>query len=493
MRIAMVVHQFLPRFSFGTEVLTLELARELQARGHDVVVLTTEPTTPEEVHRRGDWYRLDYEDVRVYRINHSWDALRHPLRSEYRNRGAAAKTRRLLERLQPDIVHIQHASGHSAAIVDACSACAIPVVFGATDFWTVCRNSLLRRNDGAMCRGPNGAVSNCLKCQLTAGRPASHRGRLDSMPTWAFWMLALAMRFAPIWQMLARLGEFVLWSGLIRRRTPPGPVERAAKSPFEWLSGQRAIIERPRYMRKMLRQCERIVAPTALMRDMLIRNGAPAQRIRLVPFGLNLATTGTPTEKTPATALRIGYVGQIVLHKGLEVLADAMTQLRGEALARPIELRVWGDLNQQPAYSQAVLAKVGGDSAIRFEGTFPNERIGEIFADLDVLVVPSLWYENTPLVVLSALATRTPVVATDLGGLSAVITHGVNGLLFPLGDAAALAAQIRRLVDEPELLPRLRDGIGPVKSHHAYAAELETIYQEVVGADSQRPTECEAA
>ena len=61
---------------------------------------------------------------------------------------------------------------------------------------------------------------------------------------------------------------------------------------------------------------------------------------------------------------------------------------------------------------------------------------------IDVLVVPSIWYENAPLVVYSALAAGVPVVATDLGGLSETIVHGRNGLLFEPGNPAALAAEL---------------------------------------------------
>ena len=98
---------------------------------------------------------------------------------------------------------------------------------------------------------------------------------------------------------------------------------------------------------------------------------------------------------------------------------------------------------------------------------------------MDALVVPSRWYENTPLVVYSAFAAGTPVVATDLGGLSEVVKHGENGLLFELENVEDLERQLRRLGEEPGLLDELRDGIGHVKTVEENVTELEELYAEL--------------
>jgi len=95
------------------------------------------------------------------------------------------------------------------------------------------------------------------------------------------------------------------------------------------------------------------------------------------------------------------------------------------------------------------------------------------------LVVPSLWYENTPLVLYSAQAAGCPVLATNLGGLSEVIEHGVNGLLFPSGDASALAQAIARIANDRNLLEQMRIHSRPPKSDTQYVDELLAMYAEV--------------
>ena len=104
---------------------------------------------------------------------------------------------------------------------------------------------------------------------------------------------------------------------------------------------------------------------------------------------------------------------------------------------------------------------------------------GGLAQDLDVIVVPSTWYENCPNVILEAFAHQTPVLATNLGGMAEMVTDGRNGLLFARGDAAGLAGKIQRLIAEPDLLPALRNGIPAVKTFPQEVAEIEAIYQRI--------------
>jgi glycosyltransferase involved in cell wall biosynthesis len=101
--------------------------------------------------------------------------------------------------------------------------------------------------------------------------------------------------------------------------------------------------------------------------------------------------------------------------------------------------------------------------------------------DLDVLVVPSRWYENAPGVIFEAFAAGMPVIATNLGGMSGFVRPGKNGLLFALDDAEDLAVQLSTLIEDRSLLGRLRAGIGPVKTVGEYASELIELYGTLAG------------
>ena len=89
-------------------------------------------------------------------------------------------------------------------------------------------------------------------------------------------------------------------------------------------------------------------------------------------------------------------------------------------------------------------ARSGCRWRITFRGPYGHEELAEAISSIDVLVVPSVWYENTPFVVLEAFATGRPVIASDLGGLSELVKDGVNGRTFRAGDPGALMRESLR-------------------------------------------------
>ena len=175
--------------------------------------------------------------------------------------------------------------------------------------------------------------------------------------------------------------------------------------------------------------------------------------------------------------LRIGFIGTLYHHKGAHVLLEAVRSLPTDM---PLKVKIYGELEQFPEYARTLRSIAGNDHRIEFCGTFPNTRIGEIFYGLDVLVVPSLWYENSPLTLSFAQAARVPVVATDSEGMNEVIADGENGFLFEKGDVKGLADIIRMLCNDRVLVKQLSDHARQPKSISSYVDELERIYDDVV-------------
>jgi len=213
-----------------------------------------------------------------------------------------------------------------------------------------------------------------------------------------------------------------------------------------------------------------------------------------LPFGIDTAPLTPFQDKAERKNLQVGYIGTIFEHKGVDLLVKAFLKLPEDARAR---LKVYGDTNQFPDYARSVIALAETNhvarSKIDFAGTFPNERLGEVLQDLDVLIVPSRWYENTPLVIQSALATKTPVIATDLGGMSELVRHRVNGLLFNLNDADGLAEQIRMLVEDRKLLKTLRENIPAERTISEMVDDIQAVYKDVSGRAKKSELECSAA
>jgi len=175
--------------------------------------------------------------------------------------------------------------------------------------------------------------------------------------------------------------------------------------------------------------------------------------------------------------LRIGFIGTLYHHKGAHVLLEAVRSLPTDM---PLKVKIYGDIKQFPEYTETLRSVAGNDHRIEFCGTFPNAAIGEIFYDMDVLVIPSLWYENSPLVLSFAQAAGVPVVATDSEGMNEVIAGGENGFLFEKGDVKGLAEIIRMLCNDRPMVKHLSDHARKPKSISSYVDELERIYDDVI-------------
>jgi glycosyltransferase involved in cell wall biosynthesis len=130
-------------------------------------------------------------------------------------------------------------------------------------------------------------------------------------------------------------------------------------------------------------------------------------------------------------------------------------------------------------YARSVLA-AATDRRISIPGRVEPARVAAALQSIDVLVVPSLWFENAPLTIREAFAARTPVVASRSGGMAESVRDGVDGLLFTTGSAPDLTAALRRFVREPELLPALSSRTPPIKSVASHARELEEMFRRLL-------------
>jgi glycosyltransferase involved in cell wall biosynthesis len=240
----------------------------------------------------------------------------------------------------------------------------------------------------------------------------------------------------------------------------------------------RALARRQTCIAKRLVSLRKIVVPTQHMRTVLERHGVAAQRIACVPYGVDgVKRTVRNYLSVPAQPLRIGFIGTLRSHKGAHVLTAAFCTMP----AGLANLVVYGREQDNPAYAAQLKRSVGTTAAVRFLDGFPNAEIGRVLSELDVLVVPSLWQENTPLVVHSALSARCPVVASRVAGISALIEHGKNGLLFEPGSATDLAEQLQLLVKDRGLLQTLSDQCKPLQTLQTYVDAMLALWSDSDG------------
>jgi glycosyltransferase involved in cell wall biosynthesis len=422
MRIIQVVHQFLPRHLAGTEVYTYNLAKELSQR-HQVWVYTREDSPiPEEPHETDEVY----DGLPVRRVYFNPPNLQGNLLGLFLNRTQnktiEAFLARFLEETQADVVHFQHLFKLSAAFIRVARQQGIPVVLTLHDYWFLCHNAQLLRPSGAVCSGP----ARGLKCAGCAEL---------NIPVWTRW-------------------------GLSPLLTP-------------------LFVYRTAALRACLQEADFVIAPSAFLRDQFVQQGFPAGRIVVMDNGTNTQLL-LGWRKVPSDTLRFGYMGTIQWHKGVHTLVQAFNQINDPQ----VELRIHGEPSVAPAYF-AEIQRLVRNPQVHFMGRFENQEVGRVLAEMDVLVVPSIWPENSPVTIHEANLAGVPVIASRLGGMPDLVQDGVTGLLFQPGDASDLAAKMRQFIEDRSLVERFRRQMPPVKSMEENAQELEAIYERLCKARRQ--------
>ena len=178
----------------------------------------------------------------------------------------------------------------------------------------------------------------------------------------------------------------------------------------------------------------------------------PASKVHVVPNGIDLARF--PYKPRDATApRRVVYVGQLIREKGVQILLDAAKILNDPG----IEFVIAGQGRERAALEQQA------PSNVRFFGQVAD--VAELYSTASIVVVPSVWAEAFGLVVVEAMACGAVVLASDAGALPEVV--GDCGVIVPKGDAAALAARLRELLDDGERRARLA-AAGRARVKHKY-------------------------
>jgi glycosyltransferase involved in cell wall biosynthesis len=345
--------------------------------------------------------------------------------------------------IKPDIVHFFHFSRLGAALIDVVRQSDIPAYYTPTDFWSVCPTSQLLLEDGSVCDGPSRHGGNCVKHVAMLTRWGHYSKVVRYLPNAAIDLVAA----------IAKINVEVNF-------------------PFKYEIA--ALSKRKPFNVSRLNALQGIVSPTQLMTDILVKNGVMQELITQSAYGINVSGYDKAQERFSAKqGITFGYIGTLAPHKGCHVLIQAFVELANNSA----RLKIYGNPNDFPDYVAELKQAAYGSDAIEFCGTFPNAQIAEVLAGIDALVVPSVWYENTPLVVYSALAAKCPVIASDFAGMSEVIHDGLNGMLFTPRSAAALSECLRRLMIQPELLNKLSKNCQPPKSISTYVDELINLYE----------------
>lgn len=412
----MIVHGFPPERLGGTERYTATLGEGLAARGWEVHTVAAElaPGRPMYSHR---------SDVSVTRITQNTPY--QGVRQGERDPAMARVLAEVIERFEPDILHLQHAQFMGVDL-----PARLPLVWTLHDAWAWCAagGTLLRMNPDQPraspipCAGPGAACAGCTSAWV-GDTPA----------------LAAMMHAG------TRLGGLVGGDRLHRWWARlPAPVRGLTRAGRPAAVTPTMLAARDRNIRALAARAT-LVTPSRWLGAQAEAAGLP--RPEWIPHGV------------PTGPARIGggpllFLGALALHKGPDLVWEAW---RRSGVTVPLHLH--GPIGRDPAWA----------ARIPHRGPLAHAEVGPALAGATALVLGSRWPENAPLVILEARAAGCPIVAPNIGGIPEIVEHGVDGLLYGAGELDACAAAIREVVSRP-FSPR------PPLSLGAHLDMIEALY-----------------
>jgi glycosyltransferase involved in cell wall biosynthesis len=437
MRILIAAHGFPPTHSAGAERRAERMAHWLVANHHEVEVFALEkiddPNFRVETASQGGY--------RVHRVFYNTYGGENPFRNSYDFPPIADALRSVLAQGDFDLVHLISGYLLAAQAINTPKEFGLPVVATLTEYWFMCTRLNLIQARGSLCSGPE-TDQKCMRCLAEEKRPYRFLASKAPSVLDAYW--SLAQHF---------------------------PSSRRATD---------EMARRQAALRTALDAADLVVCPSRYLVGKFAEFGFDTRRYLFLRQGLARSPDIQPASRESA-GLRLGYIGQIKAHKGVDLLVDAAASLMDSGWK--VTLDLWGSESAAPNYVARLKRRSAGYSAIRWNGQYAGAKVWEVLANLDVLVVPSRWYENSPNAILEAYAMGLPVVATNLGGMAELVQHDFSGLLFDLNSADGLRRQLARLLDEPDLLRRLRAGIPPVKTLDQEMQELVAHYERLIEKD----------
>lgn len=442
MKIAIFVHCFFPEHFYGTETYTLSIATNLMALGHSVTVVAA--VFPGEPRRDLEVSSTTYSGVEVVLIDKNHFPHRR-VRDTYYQPEIGNVLRSVLTRLQPDVIHVTHLINHTALLLDLAREMGIPTVATLTDFYGFCFTNKLEDAKGQLCSGPSRDRSNCVACYL---KVAGTTHITNPLLVWLRNRLPLPF-----------FSRVLVWAdqlGLL-------PIRDLANVIGDLRERPELLLERYN------RVYHTVIAPTTFLAKAYLANGLQVP-IRTCWFGVDIERDPKPVRSLGAP-LRVGYIGQLADHKGVDLLVQAFEGLQ----PCRAELAIYGPLDQDPIYARRLQDLAGPQ--VGFFPTFPPEQMAAVMREMDVLVIPSRWYENSPLVLINALATHTPVVVSRVEGMTEFLEEGRNGFSFVRGSSEDLERVLRLFLADPGLAASLSSSTAYDRTTAVMAAEVVEVYR----------------
>jgi len=447
MKIAHLLGWYFPDSVGGTEVYVEGLCRRLRAAGHEVLV-----AAPDAHHAAPERYEHDQVPVFRFAIPAA------PTRGEAHHRVPVRGSERFsgwLADERPDLLHVHSfTTGVGLPEIREAHRLGIRVIVTAhlPGFGYMCRTGELMQWGRVPCDGI-AIPDKCAACNLTRlGMPQPAARIMGAIPL----PLSDALGWLP-----GRIGTTL---GM-------------AASVSEYGTMQRELFE----------LVDSFVVLNETGRRMLISNGSPAEKIVLNRLGVShprITPKAGPDVRPTGSCVRFGYVGRLHATKGLVELARAVA-----AIPRDVEFRldIRGPIIDEASrrFAAELQAMLAGDARVTFGPGVPGPDIPALLAGYDVLLCPSMWFENGPTIALEAIAAGTPIIASRVGNLAELVVDDVNGQLVAPGDVEGWARALTRAATAPaDTIDRWRRALLPPRTMDEVASDYLALYAGAIASGS---------
>jgi glycosyltransferase involved in cell wall biosynthesis len=381
----------------------------------------------------------------VIEIVNNWES--STFEDTYASPRISSQLAHVLQATRPDVMHVHSLLNLSFDLPRRARERGVAVAATLHDYTLVCASGGQRVHvaESHVCETID--VNRCSRCFAASPMRAQ--------------LAAASMAKAPGGRILRR-------AATVARRVLPVLTDAAARRLPTSPASPAQMSARLARAREVFTEVELFVSPSASLASEYVSLGVDARRIEVSDYGF--ARGPAAIRNASARPLTIGFVGSMVWHKGGHILLSAARLLKG-----CFEIVIAGDAQVGPEY-YAQLRRAASGLPVRFAGRFERADVPRVYGELDVLVVPSLWPENSPLVIHEAFMHGVAVVGSRVGGIPELVKEGVNGFTYDAFSPAALAEVLQRFIDDPGLAVRMAERAPAVKSIEEDAAEWEARY-----------------
>jgi len=435
MRIFQIVHGFLPRQRAGTEIYTYYLSKELSKRHEVHVVYPAFSNVKKPTIVSYNWESLTLHELRLPndKVGRFWNMLF--FENTYINKEIENLFRRLVTEIPPDIIHFEHLIRLSSTLIEVAKEFNIPSVLTLHDYWFMCPNIQLLRHDYTICESPE--PNKCCECWI-------------------------------------KKQSEIISEVLNRYGIPKALTQKSLQFILKAFNPPEKFKKRENYMKSFLLKVDKLIAPSKFLRGLFVKYGVPEDKIIYSEYGYDLQIFEGFEKRKNTDKIIFGFTGVISRHKGVHILIDAFLNISEEKT----ELKIYGDYNPKSDYVKELLTKAKRKKNIRFMGRFEDVKVP--YSEIDILIVPSIWYETGgPIVIREALATKTPVIASKVGSIPELIIDNINGLMFEFNNSKDLYEKIMLVIERPELIEKFKLNMNPPRSIKNQAEEIENIYRAI--------------